>query len=96
MSFFNYVKAIYKAFKGEVEEVKVLEPTDADKEEAEAIVKLVCMVASTQGIPVSTGLQNIMKTTLSFGLRDLKEGVKAPEKLLFMRIIDEIKAVRNK
>lgn len=96
MSFFNYIKAIGKAFKGEIEEIKVLEPTDADKTEAEAIVKLVCMVASTQGIPVSTGLQDVMKTTLSFGLRDLKEGVKAPEKLLFMRIIDEIKAVRNK
>lgn len=95
MKFGTYVKALFRALKGEIDELKAITPTQEDKDQADKLTKLICAVAASYGIPVSSTLKQGISTTLSFGLRDLKDGVKCPDKLIVMRVIDEIKAARE-
>lgn len=95
MKFGTYVKAVFRAMKGEIDELKAITPTDEDKEQADKLTQLICAAAASYGIPVSSGLRETISTSLSFGLRDLKDGVKCPDKLILMRIVDEIKAARK-
>lgn len=95
MKFGTYIKAVLRAMKGEIDELKAITPTDEDKEQAKKLTQLICAVAASYGIPVSSGLQETISTSLSFGLRDLKDGVKCPDKLILMRVVDEIKAARK-
>lgn len=82
---------IIRAFKKEIEEIKELTITQEDLDQAEKIADLLIQILGQYGIAILP-LKPLIKKAIAYGLRDLKEGAKAPEKLLIKRIIKEMKS----
>lgn len=82
---------IIRAFKKEIEEIKELTITQEDLNQAEKIADLLIQILGQYGIAILP-LKPLIKKAIAYGLRDLKEGAKAPEKLLIKRIIKEMKS----
>lgn len=83
-------KATKNAIKEEIDEVKNLVITEDDTTQAEAMRKIVVAVANAYGIPASEEIQDVLDKALAYILRDAKDGLKTPEKLLIKRIIDNL------
>lgn len=82
---------ITKALREEIKEVKSLTLTQEDLDQAEKIADILIQAVGQYGI-VLLPLKPLIKKAIAYGLRDIKEGVKAPEKLLLRRIIKEFKS----
>lgn len=80
-----------KVTKDEVNEIKNLKVTDEDKVQAEQLASIVHQVCLAYGIPISSSVQRIIAKCGAYVIRDVKDGVKAPEKLIIGRIINEVK-----
>lgn len=89
--FRRVLKATHKAIEEEIDEVKSLVITEDDTAQAKAMRKVIVAAANAYGIPVSKQVQEILDKALAHILRDAKDGLKTPEKLLLKRIIDNIK-----
>ena len=89
--FRRVLKATHKAVKEEIDEVKSLVITEDDTTQAKAMRKIVVAAANAYGIPVPEEMQEVLDKALAYILRDAKDGLKTPEKLLIKRIIDNIK-----
>ncbi len=87
----RFLKAFHEAMKDEVEEIKTLNVTTEDEEQATKIANLAADVMMAYGVPVGGVGRAIMKKSIAYGLRDIKDGVKAPDKLIIKRIINELK-----
>lgn len=81
---------ITKALRDEIREVKSLTLTQEDLDQAEKIADILIQAVGQYGIALLP-LKPLIKKAIAYGLRDIKEGVKAPEKLLIKRIIKEFK-----
>ncbi len=81
---------ITKALREEIKEVKSLTLTQEDLDQAEKIADILIQAVGQYGIALLP-LKPLIKKAIAYGLRDIKEGVKAPEKLLIKRIIKEFK-----
>lgn len=82
---------ITKALREEIKEVKSLTLTQEDLDQAEKIADILIQAVGQYGIALLP-LKPLIKKAIAYGLRDIKEGVKAPEKLLIKRIIKEFKS----
>lgn len=80
-----------KVAKDEIDEIKNLKVTDEDKEQAEQLASIVHQVCLAYGIPISSSVQRIVAKCGAYVIRDAKDGIKAPEKLIIGRIINEVK-----
>ena len=84
-------EATNRAIKEEIKEVKSLTITKDDTAQAKAMRRVIVAAANAYGIPVPEEIQVVLDKALAHILRDCKDGIKTPEKLLIRRIIDNIK-----
>ena len=80
-----------KVAKDEIDEIKNVKVTDEDKAQAEQLASIVHQVCLAYGIPISSSVQRIVAKCGAYVIRDAKDGIKAPEKLIIGRIINEVK-----
>lgn len=83
-------RSFRNSIKEEIKEIKSLEITDEDLSQAERITELVIQATGYYGI-VLLPLKPIIKRVIAYGIRDIKDGVKTPDKLIIKRIIKEFK-----
>ena len=89
---FKKIGSIFvKVAKDEINEIKNLKVTDEDKAQAEQLASIVHQVCLAYGIPISSSVQRIVAKCGAYVIRDAKDGIKAPEKLIIGRIINEVK-----
>lgn len=84
-------RATGKAIKEEITEIKSLTITEDDSAQAKVMRKVIVAAANSYGIPVPEDVQKVLEKALAYILRDAKDGLKTPEKLLIKRIINNIK-----
>lgn len=84
-------RAIKEAMKDEIEEVKNLKVTSEDEEQAAKITNLAADAMMMYGVPVGGVGRAIMKKVIAYSLRDLKDGMNTPDKLIIKRVINELK-----
>ena len=70
--------AIKNAMKDEIEEVKHLNVTPEDEEQAAKIANLAADAMMMYGVPVGGVGRAVMKKVIAYSLRDLKDGINAP------------------
>lgn len=97
---FEKLKSIFRVnhrvVKGELDEIVHLNITQEDEEQAQQLAVLVAAGLAACGIPVGVLGQKIIAKVLSYALRDLKDGVETPDKLIIKRVVNEIKAEKAK
>lgn len=97
---FEKLKSIFRVnhrvVKGELNEIVHLNITQEDEEQAQQLAVLVAAGLAACGIPVGVLGQKIIAKVLSYALRDLKDGVETPDKLIIKRVVNEIKAEKAK
>lgn len=91
MNIKRFFRAFHKAMKEEIEEVKMLNVTKEDEEQASKIANLAADAMMMYGVPVGGAGRAIMKKVIAYSLRDIKDGVNAPDKLIIKRVINELK-----
>lgn len=91
MNIKRFFRAFHKAMKEEIEEVKTLNITKEDEEQASKIANLAADAMMMYGVPVGGAGRAIMKKVIAYSLRDIKDGVNAPDKLIIKRVINELK-----
>lgn len=89
----NLPKALFRAGKAEVEEVKAFQLTDRDKRAGRRFAFIAIAVLRTQGIPVSAETAQILEKVGAYLIRDIKEGFNNKDELIISRIIKEIKGL---
>lgn len=91
----NKIKKFFRAFreamKDEIEEVKSLKVTEEDEQQASRVANLAADVMMAYGVPIGGAGRTIMKKAIAYGLRDIKDGVNAPDKLIINRILNELR-----
>lgn len=92
---FDKLKALFrvnkKVVKDEVHEITQLNITQEDEEQAQQLAVLVVAGLAACGIPVGVLGQKIIEKVLVYALRDLKDGVTEPDKLIIKRVVNEVK-----
>lgn len=95
MNIKDKVKTLFRlnhnVIKGEVQEVLSLQLTDEDKAQGRAAAALAIAALTACGVPVAALSQPVLEKVLAYAIRDAKEGIKTPEKLIIGRIIKEVK-----
>lgn len=91
MNIKRFFRAFRKAMKEEIEEVKTLNITKEDEEQASKIANLAADAMMMYGVPVGGAGRAITKKVIAYSLRDIKDGVNAPDKLIIKRVINELK-----
>lgn len=91
MNIKRFFRAFHKAMKQEIEEVITLNITKEDEEQASKIANLTADAMMMYGVPVGGAGRAIMKKVIAYSLRDIKDGVNAPDKLIIRRVINELK-----
>lgn len=81
--------------KAEVKEIKELNITDEDTTQASAIATTLCAALTAEGIPFAAALQPIATKVIAYGLRDVKDGVEHPQKLIIARVIEEYRKAKQ-
>lgn len=87
----RFFRAFKKAMKEEIEEVKTLNITKEDEEQASKIANLAADAMMMYGVPVGGVGRAVMKKVIAYSLRDIKDGVNAPDKLIIKRVMNELK-----
>ena len=87
-AFFRVNKNVVKA---EIDEIKNLQVTDEDKTQGRAAAVLVASAMAACGIPLGAAATPVLEKVLAYVIRDAKDGVKTPDKLIISRIVSEIK-----
>ena len=85
----------HKVIQGEVQEVLSLQLTDEDKAQGKAAAVLAIAALAACGVPLGTLGQPVLEKVLAYVIRDLKDGVETPDKLIIGRIVNEIKAEKS-
>lgn len=91
----HFIKKIFKsigiAIKDEAEEVRNLQITEEDKSQAEFLESAVSVAAASVGIYYPTALRPIIKEVIAIALRDGKDGISSPSKLIISRLVKNYK-----
>lgn len=91
----NFIKKIFKSIgitiKDETEEIRNLQITEEDKSQAEFLESAVSVAAASVGIYYPTALRPIIKEIIAIALRDGKDGVASPSKLIISRLVNNYK-----
>lgn len=91
----NFFKINKNVVKGEIDEIKNLQLTDEDKAQGKAAAVLVASAMAACGFPLGAAATPVLEKVLAYVIRDAKEGVETPEKLIIGRIIKEVKVVKQ-
>lgn len=92
---FARVKDIFvKPMKAEIKEIVNLKPTEEDREQGKRLAILAVAALSAMGVPLSAFGTEIIAVAMTYGLRDMKDGLECHEKLIVSRIVKEIKEGR--
>lgn len=86
----------HKVVKDEFNEIRNLNITDEDRDQAQKLAVLVAAGLAACGIPCGVLGQKVIAHILTYALRDLKDGVESNDKLIIKRVINEIKAEKQK
>lgn len=86
----RFFKAVHQAFKAEIQEIRELKVTEDDLDQAEKITGLMIATLGAYGVALLP-LKPVIKKVLAYGIRDIKEGAKSPNKLILVRIKEELK-----
>lgn len=86
----NFFKAIHKANVAEIKEIKNLVISDEDREQGARAAALAAAALAACGVPCGAAATPILTTVFAYVIRDIKDGVKTPDKLLALRIGEEL------
>lgn len=95
MDFLKVFKIGKNVVKGEVQEIVNLKPTEDDYKQGEQLATIAVGAMTAMGIPLPAIGVTIMGKAFAYGIRDIRDGVEEPDKLIIGRIIDEIKGEKN-
>ena len=87
----RFLKALGNALLDEVDEVAHLTPTDEDREQGAKLATLTVTALASVGCPLPAIGTTVIAKVYAYGLRDIKDGVETPDKLIIKRVINEIK-----
>lgn len=89
------IKTIFRinhnVIKGEISELTTLSLSDEDKAQGKAAAVIAVSVLAGCGVPLGALGQPILEKVFAYVIRDVKDGVETPNKLIIGRIIEEIK-----
>lgn len=85
----------YNVVKAEIEEFKVIEPTEDDIKQGEYAATLAVTAMSGMGYGCSASVQEAIAKAFSYVIRNGKDGFVDKDKLIVCRIINEIRERRN-
>lgn len=85
-------KATGKAVKEEIKEIKNLETTEEDREQAKKLAALCAAAMIAGGLPVGVLATKALERVLAYGIRDIKDGVEDRHKLIIDRVFTELRA----
>lgn len=86
----NFFKAIHRANKAEIEEIKCLKISDDDREQGARAAALAAAALAACGVPCGAAAIPILQVVFAYVIRDIKNGAEAPDKLLALRIGEEL------
>lgn len=95
MDFLKVFKIGKNVVKGEVQEIVNLKPTEDDYKQGEQLATVAAGALATMGIPIPAVGITIIGKAFAYGIRDIRDGVEEPDKLIIGRIIEEIKGEKN-
>lgn len=81
----------YRVAKDEIKEVITLEPTKEDFEQGEKLATMAAAVMAGCGVAIPAIGITAMEKTFAYGIRNLKDGVVDNDKLIIVRVINELK-----
>ena len=91
----QFIKKIFKSIgitiKDEAEEIRNLQVTEEDKTQAEFLESAVSVAAASVGIYYPAALRPIVKEVIAIALRDGKDGLSSPSKLIISRLVNNYK-----
>ena len=91
----QFIKKIFKSIgitiKDEAEEIRNLQITEEDKTQAEFLESAVSIAAASVGVYYPTVLRPIVKEAIAIALRDGKDGLSSPSKLIIGRLVKSYK-----
>ena len=91
----QFIKKIFKSIgitiKDEAEEIRNLQVTEEDKAQAEFLETAVSVAAASVGVYYPTVLRPIVKEAIAIALRDGKDGLSSPSKLIIGRLVKSYK-----
>ena len=95
MDFLKVFKIGKNVVKGEVQEIVNLKPTEDDYKQGEQLATVTAGALAAMGIPIPAVGITIIGKAFAYGIRDIRDGVEEPNKLIIGRIIEEIKGEKN-
>lgn len=91
----NKLKTLFKiqhnVISGEVDEILHLNPTEEDKAQGKVAAALAITALASCGVPLGALGTPVLEKVFTYVIRDVKDGVSTPEKLIVGRIVKEIK-----
>ena len=94
--FINKVfKSIGITIKDEAKEIRNLQITEEDKTQAEFLESAVNIAAARVGIYYPNALRPIVKDVIAIALRDGKDGLSSPSKLIISRLVNNYKRTQK-
>lgn len=91
----SFFRINHNVIQGEISELTHLSLSEEDKAQGKAAAVIAVSVLAGCGVPLGALGQPILEKVFSYIIRDIKDGVKTPEKLIIGRIIEEIQEERN-
>lgn len=89
----NFVGRIFKGtsnvVKGEVKEILELKPTSEDEAQAEKMANIAVAALAALGYNTGTVGLRVFTRVFAYGIRDIKDGIETPDKLIYKRILAE-------
>lgn len=86
-------KANHKVIKDELNEIVNLKVDDEDLKQAEVLSDLVIGALAAYGIVIGVAFKPVIKKAIAYGIRDLKDGLNTPDRLIISRIVKELSNV---
>lgn len=83
------------AMKDEIEEFRVVEPTDKDIEQAKSLSIALSTASVACGVYIPTALEPLIEKLLARAIRDAKDGVNTPDKLIIKRLINHYRTLKS-
>lgn len=89
----NIPKAIFRAGKAEVDEVKAFVLTDQDTKRGQRVAFVVLSALRAYGIPVDAEMSKIVEKASAYVIKDIVEGLHEKDNLIVSRVIKELKSI---
>lgn len=95
----QFIKKIFKSIgitiKDEAEEIRNLQVTEKDKAQAAFLESAVSVAAASVGVYYPNTLRPIVREAITIALRDGKDGISSPSKLIISRLVNNYKEQKD-